>query len=137
MVDDISGFKANNVKDSLILMLSNVTVISNDELVLPLNLIADTLTVYQDTTSTGIRNIDNLQVKTYPNPAKGVLNISLGTLKAEQISIINMMGQTVYALTSPENNKLTIGTDNFPTGVYLLSIRTKGGVITKRISVMK
>ena len=60
----------------------------------------------------------------YPNPAKNSLTIKNNSTKiAEAISIINNLGQKVYSNTiTLSNNELTIDTNGFAPGVYIVKI---------------
>lgn len=60
----------------------------------------------------------------YPNPAKNSLTIKNNSNKiAEAISIINNLGQKVYSNTiTLTNNELTIDTNGFAPGVYIVKI---------------
>ena len=73
-------------------------------------------------------------VEVYPNPVKDVL-----TVKADNISnvvIYNSIGQKVFEQTL-EADEVTISTNGFKTGVYMVRIVADGNEITKKISVIK
>ena len=74
--------------------------------------------------------------KLYPNPTTSLINIALNTNESSNItnvSIINMLGITVYS--KPINNKIgtQISIKNLANGVYFLKINTGTKQMTKRI----
>lgn len=83
---------------------------------------------------TSIGENSNEHVKIYPNPAKDKLNVKVEQMIS--LSIINIMGQTIY--TQEVNSDETIvELENLESGLYLLSIETKNGIITRQFSVLE
>ena len=73
-------------------------------------------------------------VEVYPNPAKDLL-----TIKAENLTnvmIYNTVGQKVLEQRL-DANELTINTDGFEPGIYLIRITADGNEITRKVSVIK
>ena len=73
-------------------------------------------------------------VAVYPNPAKDVL-----TVKAENLSrvtVINTIGQKVFE-QEVDGNEMTINTNDFESGIYMLRIVVDGNEVTHKISVVK
>ena len=69
----------------------------------------------------------------YPNPTTNQLNIQSQEI-IEQITIINHLGQTV--LVHHINNKQsTINTSALEAGIYIVRVKTKNGVVNKRIVI--
>ncbi len=76
----------------------------------------------------------------FPNPAKGEFNIEFDRayqLERVQVHLINLLGITLkewhFDLNSGLNHTLRL--DNYPTGQYLVQIRTADGFITKRLII--
>jgi hypothetical protein len=72
-------------------------------------------------------------VSLYPNPADHSL-----TLEAEgmtQVTICNVLGQVVFE-SELDDNTLKVNTFDWNEGLYLATIRTKNGTITKRVSIV-
>jgi hypothetical protein len=68
----------------------------------------------------------------YPNPAQGFL-----TLEAEgmlEVSIYNTLGQCVLKKEIAESQSI-VDLQNVSEGLYLLRIKTKNGIISKRITI--
>ena len=84
-----------------------------------------------DITSLSIENnILNDNVSVYPNPAQNILNITATNINIKNISLINILGKTIYTSSFSK----TINISAFYKGLYVLRIEsTEGGVITKKI----
>ncbi|WP_373549016.1 T9SS type A sorting domain-containing protein [Haliscomenobacter sp.] len=79
------------------------------------------------TNAFSIANTPSLEVRIYPNPTLGAITVD--TKEAIQsLSLTNLAGQ---ALITEQANRLDLS--NLPSGIYNLTIQTKGGRIVKRI----
>jgi hypothetical protein len=72
-------------------------------------------------------------VKIYPNPAEGMINIQSETLFSN-IKVLNLLGQVVYNI-AVNTNKYILQTSDLAPGLYILQLQTENGLITKKISV--
>ena len=101
---------------------------------------------------TGLKEIQQANLRIYPNPAKEQLTIEYGssacfgyaqqpTLTAQEhplseveVEIYNVVGQNVGAnlRVRPENNETTIDISHLANGMYFLKIQTDNGMIMKR-----
>jgi hypothetical protein len=83
------------------------------------------------TTAVNEQSADHINLSLYPNPVKDVLHISANLDNSHKVSIINVMGQSVYS--SFYTNE--INTATLPKGMYLLQITNSKGekVSTKKI----
>jgi hypothetical protein len=74
-----------------------------------------------------ISSVENIELKSnvniYPNPTKGVFNISLMKNKDCVISIDNVLGQTVYKKIHNNLNFTTIDLSSLEKGVYMVNIQ--------------
>ena len=61
----------------------------------------------------------------YPNPTKDKVIIE-GILDNVKLSIINIIGNTLYQEISNEKNKISIDIKNYPNGIYLLKLEKEG-----------
>lgn len=96
-------------------------------------------TVFKGKLLTGIGQLNNQHlIKVYPNPVDNILNISgLSTLDDEDINIeiLNSVGQKVYSDdTNSNTDKVIIPVNSLVTGIYILHISTKQGIMTYRFS---
>jgi hypothetical protein len=98
--------------------------------------------VYEYSTSlyfdvnTGVTNLSSsLNINVYPNPSNGILTIDASKLNGEpyQVMIYDLIGN----LISNEQNATTIDLTDVKNGMYLVSIQSKSGRTTKRISILK
>jgi hypothetical protein len=84
---------------------------------------------------TGNEPAFSTQVKIYPNPAQGVVNIDLPGKAAQDlpISLIDGFGRTVYhqAFQRGDTRK-TISTSALPDGVYIVQIQSVQGEVMHR-----
>ncbi|KAA3621462.1 MAG: T9SS C-terminal target domain-containing protein [Bacteroidetes bacterium] len=76
------------------------------------------------------------QYSVYPNPATSFVNIEVGedSPEIESIIICDYTGKKVknYTIT-PVNDNITISLDGLPSGMWLITLRTKEGVAVKRV----
>ncbi|WP_027418070.1 T9SS type A sorting domain-containing protein [Crocinitomix catalasitica] len=60
----------------------------------------------------------------YPNPTSGIVNIRLSGEQPDgySVSVINLMGQEVYKQNNVNGDMLSIETNSFEAGVYIISV---------------
>ena len=83
-----------------------------------------------DSSETGIQVVKKdvtSNVKIYPNPTTGILNIECQA-KIDEVSVFNILGNKVY---TGIGNKVDIG--NLPDGIYFVNMKINNQVVTKRI----
>ena len=68
----------------------------------------------------------------YPNPTNGTVTIETEDLR--RVSVFNVMGQKVLESTASGNSH-KCDMSNCGTGVYMMQIETKAGVVTKQVIV--
>jgi Flp pilus assembly secretin CpaC len=73
----------------------------------------------------------------YPNPVNDILNVQFDMEKAAQVqfSILDITGRVVeqMGMNLPTGvQHLDFQVDNYPSGLYLLSIQTEGGTIARK-----
>jgi uncharacterized repeat protein (TIGR03803 family) len=82
------------------------------------------------TTTTGINTVKNqVSMKVYPNPGKGLFNIqTVGTASAATVNVFNVLGEQVLTtnISGPTNQ---IDLSNQPSGVYLYRVITIDGTL--------
>tara|TARA_B100001057_G_scaffold500508_1_gene615973 strand:- start:1616 stop:3433 length:1818 start_codon:yes stop_codon:yes gene_type:complete len=73
----------------------------------------------------------------YPNPNKGMLNISLtNTSDKQTIEIKNLIGQTVYSQIASNSSTVNINLSDFNKGIYTVSLINENGTSsTKKIII--
>ncbi len=67
-------------------------------------------------------------VKVFPNPVSSTFTIQISENQTSnyQVNIVNLAGQTVFS-KSYSNPSISVNTENFTTGMYLLNIKTDDG----------
>lgn len=93
---------------------------------------AATQTDYLHVEVTSITETDASKIVLYPNPAQRELNVHAES--AEQIDVINIMGQCVHSQqTQTDDNELNISA--FAPGIYTVRITTGQGTFSKRFII--
>lgn len=79
--------------------------------------------------------VPTFSINVFPNPSKGYLRIIMkGYTGAAVFTITNSVGETVYAKSENiNNNEVAVDITNQPKGIYLISIKTSGNTITKKV----
>ena len=80
----------------------------------------------------GVVENSNVQVKVFPNPAEGFVNVSAEGMK--DITLIDMMGRIVKE-QSASQSATVVDLGNLPTGLYFLRVTTDNGVALQRVEV--
>ena len=76
----------------------------------------------------GIEEINNNQVKVYPNPATTSLTFAYDTKKKDTLFLYNSLGQLVKTIQlNPSTNTQTISTVDFAEGIYYWQMRNESG----------
>ena len=75
------------------------------------------------------------QIAVFPNPSKGIFNISFGNLNPNKIEVYDISGKVILQKNNFEvtNNQANIDLSNTSDGVYFVKISTENNTITKRI----
>lgn len=76
-----------------------------------------------------------------PNPATDQVNLSLYGLQGTAlVSVIDQLGRTVWEQTietEQTNLQIDLGADRFDSGLYLVTVRSDGSMVTKRLILTK
>ena len=83
---------------------------------------------------TGVDDFTSNELTIWPNPATNHVRLAYPT-PIQYVEIRNAEGQTVYSENS-DSQELTIQTSQLPAGIYLMTVRTQTGIITKKIVKM-
>jgi hypothetical protein len=76
----------------------------------------------------------------YPNPASESVNITFSSEENTnaELSVMNLMGQTVYNMNVIVNegyNMVTVPVNQLPAGVYMVNIKSSKGTSTQKLIV--
>ena len=77
----------------------------------------------------GVSENENLNVKVFPNPAEGFVNVAAEGL--QNVTLIDMMGRIVSQKTTSQPTEI-IDVTNLSSGLYLLRVTTEMGVALQR-----
>lgn len=69
----------------------------------------------------------------YPNPAKEVLNV-VSTSEVSKVRVTNMLGAVVYESVAT-GKEIRVNTSSLNAGMYILSLETEQGIISRKFSV--
>lgn len=73
------------------------------------------------------------EIKLYPNPTNGVLNIDLNYSSSGNIELYSLDGKLVFAKEYINENKINIDLSNNKSGIYFIRLLFNGETITKKI----
>ncbi len=78
--------------------------------------------------------VSERSIAVYPNPAKDEISID-ADLNIKNIIIFNMTGQVVFN-ENLNTKQIIINTSGFETGMYIVRVETKEGIVTKKFSII-
>ena len=71
-------------------------------------------------------------IKMYPNPSKGIVNIK-GITGKSQITVTNLLGETVMYV----ENTNVVNLSSFANGIYFIKINSDNNIVTEKIILDK
>jgi hypothetical protein len=82
----------------------------------------------------GFETLQNTDIELYPNPANQFLNLTISSnYQVAAIAIFDMQGRKLNLNIAPSSNGIyQIPVQDIANGLYLISINTSKGLITKR-----
>lgn len=134
MKDDISG--KTYLAVDMDLSFSNVKLIDARGNVIPIASEDGVLRVYDPTTSTESLQLLASELRMYPNPSTGVLNIALPGQIMEAVKIVNMLGAEVFSMEA-SNEQLQMDLNQLDAGTYFLQVEVKGAWLTRKLIITK
>lgn len=142
LIDDVGYYTYNpTVKDAntwpfnedqyLLLNIAMGGVSGNiDPSFLSSNMVIDYVRVYQNVLNVNDTSLLN-ELKIFPNPATTTIKMT-SKEKINSVEIYNMLGQRIMKKIG---NIKSIDTSNMTSGMYILKIKIKESVLTKRITI--
>lgn len=76
---------------------------------------------------------NNMDVKVYPNPSDGKINVYSEKLFTN-VKLVNMLGQVVYTMPVT-TNEYSFQISNLQPGIYVLQLQTEKGPISRKINI--
>ena len=95
-------------------------------------LTVDEILTLSSTVFTSSESVYSPKIKTYPNPVNNTLFIQVENEEIEEMSLINISGQSVYQ----GKFKNEISVSGFTSGIYFLQLKNKNGGIIKTEKVV-
>ena len=75
----------------------------------------------------GIKKLENVNLKVYPNPATSTLNISVNENDlVEKVAVYNVIGKQVLSLNM-NNNLKSLNVSDLDKGIYIVKLFYKSG----------
>ncbi|HXH19781.1 MAG TPA: PKD domain-containing protein [Chitinophagales bacterium] len=125
------------ITDILSLSFSNITLIRNDETVLPVCAAQDSAVVFEKLETSASGNVPGeRQVTIYPNPVNDFLCMVLPEGNTYQIMITNQLGMKVSNQTAGAGKHL-FDVSHLARGIYFLHIRNDETVQTFKIDISR
>ena len=85
--------------------------------------------------TSGLHNINDLQLTVYPNPTDGKINIQFNEVQTNvEISVIDIQGRIVYTQSLNSEKELQLTLKEAP-GIYLIQIETENIKTNRRIVI--
>jgi hypothetical protein len=88
---------------------------------------------------TGLEQIESKSIlNVFPNPGKGKFYLEAGMLNSEMSLVItDILGREIWKKTSFGNSLETIDLTSQPGGIYVLTLRTPGFSLSKKMVICK
>jgi hypothetical protein len=67
----------------------------------------------------------------YPNPASSTIAVESSKYQVQSIRIMDVLGREIYYLQTT-NDKTEIDVSELPSGIYILQVQSKSGVVSKK-----
>lgn len=88
-------------------------------------------------TPSAIKSLDKSMVSIYPNPATDNLNIKVDGSKIEAVQVYSITGALIMNVTQVQQSHTNIDMSQLQSGLYNVVIKTKEGMGSFKVSVLK
>jgi hypothetical protein len=78
---------------------------------------------------------NEVEFKVFPNPASNYFVVEGEAIQAATIQIFNAIGQQISLPNFPSTNQVLFKTQDLPKGIYFVTIRIGGELVTKKVVV--
>ncbi len=78
-------------------------------------------------------------LRVFPNPTQDILNVAFGQVIDGNVALqlINLQGQVItQKMYSSISGMVTLNVSQFPKGIYLLTVQTEKGLVSRKVSVL-
>ena len=83
---------------------------------------------------TAINDVKNSQFNVFPNPTNGLFTIELDVNEKYDVSVNNVLGQTVFTTTTNGMNT-NIDLSSFDKGIYTIKLKDENAIYTEKVIV--
>ncbi|MCI5055568.1 MAG: T9SS type A sorting domain-containing protein [Flavobacteriales bacterium] len=132
-IDDLSG-KQNNY-ETLNLTLSNVKVISYEQMEKAVSLINDSLVITDDPLVGTEEIVEQKSLRIFPNPSNGEVTVLIDSeIETVRMNIMSITGEMVYNKLIRTRQNLNLSDLN--PGTYIVSIESSEGIVKQQKLVL-
>lgn len=86
-----------------------------------------------NSSSTGLKTLEEIGVNVYPNPAFDFINVELLNNEKTKVSIINILGEVVYQKETTTSEKIEL--TQFSRGIYFIRLENSKGNVAKKLII--
>jgi len=86
---------------------------------------------------TGVREVNTLNINIYPNPGSNRVYVNTGDNENSQLAISDITGKEIFRSEIMDLNTAVVSTDNLPDGIYLVTIHSKKGIVTRKLVIQR
>jgi PKD repeat protein len=86
--------------------------------------------------SVGVENLKGGEVRLFPNPSTGLVNIEAGS-QIKSVEVYNVLGEAVVVSQTMKAQTGVLKFNGLSDGVYLVKVTTTDGITTQRITLSK
>ena len=88
----------------------------------------------------GISNLlnENSEIKIYPNPSDGKINLTMGQFDNLNVEVYNIYGEKIYSSVNSQigtASNCQINLSSQPSGIYFLQIKSEKEILSKKIII--
>ena len=82
---------------------------------------------------------DILDFSVYPNPTDKMINIVIphATFKSGKVTVYNSLGMRILSSDVKTERRLSIDMSAYPTGLYIVELKSENAVLHKRVVVSR
>lgn len=96
--------------------------------------VAEPLTVVKNSSSENFESV-TMQLKIYPNPTNGRLNIQVNQEKILSVEVYNSLGGLVQNVKGIDSNELSLDLSQYDSGMYILKIVTQENIYNEQVKI--
>jgi len=125
------------ITEILNLSFSDITLVRNDETMLPVCAYQDSAVVYQKLLTSGAgASPEKKGVRLYPNPAKDLLTVEFPKSHEYRVEMSNIIGKKIVEQTT-SLAKLSLDVSHLARGIYFVTLRDKDSVDSFKVEISR